>query len=95
MYYKGFRIVVPPTFTYLFFVRSQKCLMRLFQYVAELSLLDMEMLVTFPPSLVAAAAYCLANYTLSRRLWVRVPHTLLSLHVLGIANSLFKACLCV
>ncbi|CAL8307374.1 unnamed protein product [Gadus morhua 'NCC'] len=38
-------------------------------YVAELSLLDMEMLVTFPPSLVAAAAYCLANYTLSRGLW--------------------------
>ncbi|KAK0136207.1 Cyclin-A1 [Merluccius polli] len=38
-------------------------------YVAELSVMEMETAVTFPPSVVAASAYCLANYTLSRDLW--------------------------
>ncbi|KAJ3589727.1 hypothetical protein NHX12_010570 [Muraenolepis orangiensis] len=38
-------------------------------YVAELSLLEMETVVAFRPSVVAASAYCLANYTVSRDLW--------------------------
>lgn len=39
--------------------------------MAELSLLELQMAIMFPPSVVAASAYCLANYTLSRDLLVR------------------------
>ncbi|XP_030648101.1 cyclin-A1 [Chanos chanos] len=38
-------------------------------YLSELSLLDVDPFVQYVPSKVAAAAYCLANYTLNRSLW--------------------------
>ncbi|XP_072301610.1 cyclin-A1 [Eucyclogobius newberryi] len=38
-------------------------------YVSELSLLEMEPFLQYKPSLVAASAFCLANYTVSRSLW--------------------------
>lgn len=41
-------------------------------YLSELSLLDMEPFLHYRPSIVAASAYCLANYTVSRSLWPRV-----------------------
>ncbi|XP_030217853.1 cyclin-A1 [Gadus morhua] len=69
----AFNMTVPSAYQFLrLFITIQAVCSKtthLALYVAELSLLDMEMLVTFPPSLVAAAAYCLANYTLSRGLW--------------------------
>ncbi|CAL8281049.1 unnamed protein product [Arctogadus glacialis] len=69
----AFNMTVPTAYQFLrLFITIQAVCSKtthLALYVAELSLLDVEMLVTFPPSLVAAAAYCLANYTLSRGLW--------------------------
>lgn len=41
------------------------------QYVAELSMLEVDPFLHYFPSVVAAAAFCLANYTLNRSLWVR------------------------
>uniref|UniRef100_A0A3B4B0V3 G2/mitotic-specific cyclin-B2 n=1 Tax=Periophthalmus magnuspinnatus TaxID=409849 RepID=A0A3B4B0V3_9GOBI len=38
-------------------------------YVSELSLLEMDPFLQYRPSIVAASAYCLANYTVSRSLW--------------------------
>ncbi|XP_040929809.1 cyclin-A1 [Betta splendens] len=38
-------------------------------YVAELSLLEMEPFLQYPPSKVAAAAFCLASYTVDKSLW--------------------------
>ncbi|XP_076876366.1 cyclin-A1 isoform X2 [Brachyhypopomus gauderio] len=38
-------------------------------YLSELSLLDVDPFLQYLPSKMAAAAYCLANYTLNRRLW--------------------------
>ncbi|XP_059913520.1 cyclin-A1 [Gadus macrocephalus] len=69
----AFNMTVPSAYQFLrLFITIQAVCSKtthLALYVAELSLLDMELLVTFPPSLVAAAAYCLANYSLSRALW--------------------------
>lgn len=45
------------------------------QYVAELSLLEMEPFLQYVPSMLAAAAYCLANYTVNRALWVSWSET--------------------
>ncbi|XP_013985231.2 cyclin-A1 isoform X2 [Salmo salar] len=42
-------------------------------YVAELSMLEVDPFLHYFPSVVAAAAFCLANYTLNRSLW---PDTL-------------------
>lgn len=42
------------------------------QYVAELSLLEADPFLKFLPSLTAAAAYCLANYTVNKHFWVRL-----------------------
>ncbi|XP_050934652.1 cyclin-A1 isoform X2 [Lates calcarifer] len=39
-------------------------------YVAELSLLEIEPFIQYTPSIVAAAAYCLAAYTVNKSLWV-------------------------
>lgn len=72
--------ILPPNILWRMFVlRYERSLLNMvvvyyiyiFQYVAELSLLELEMAIMFPPSVVAASAYCLANYTLSRDLWVR------------------------
>ncbi|XP_060751995.1 cyclin-A1 [Tachysurus vachellii] len=38
-------------------------------YVSELSLLEVDPFQHYLPSMIAAAAYCLANYTLNRALW--------------------------
>ncbi|XP_074528445.1 cyclin-A1 [Halichoeres trimaculatus] len=38
-------------------------------YVAELSLLEMDPFLKYRQSIVAAAAYCLADYTVNRSLW--------------------------
>ncbi|XP_051972470.1 LOW QUALITY PROTEIN: cyclin-A1 [Xyrauchen texanus] len=38
-------------------------------YLSELSLLEMDPFVQYLPSTIAAAAYCLANYTLNGALW--------------------------
>uniref|UniRef100_A0A8D3CMX8 G2/mitotic-specific cyclin-B2 n=1 Tax=Scophthalmus maximus TaxID=52904 RepID=A0A8D3CMX8_SCOMX len=38
-------------------------------YVAELSLLEIQPFLRYSPSLVAAAAYCLASYTVNNSLW--------------------------
>ncbi|KAJ0061674.1 hypothetical protein NL108_005818 [Boleophthalmus pectinirostris] len=38
-------------------------------YVSELSLLEIDPFLQYTPSIVAASAYCLANYTVSRSLW--------------------------
>lgn len=42
------------------------------KYISELSLLEMEPFLQYRPSIVAASAYCLANYTLSRSMWPSV-----------------------
>lgn len=39
------------------------------QYLSELSLLEVDPFVQYLPSKTAAAAYCLANYTLNGALW--------------------------
>lgn len=41
------------------------------QYLAELSLLQDDPFLKYLPSQIAAAAYCLANYTVNRSFWVR------------------------
>lgn len=41
-----------------------------FQYVAELSLMEVDPFLKYLPSQIAAAAYCLANYTINRKFWV-------------------------
>uniref|UniRef100_A0A8C6SIH6 G2/mitotic-specific cyclin-B2 n=1 Tax=Neogobius melanostomus TaxID=47308 RepID=A0A8C6SIH6_9GOBI len=38
-------------------------------YMSELSLLEMDPFLQYRPSIVAASAYCLASYTVSRSLW--------------------------
>ncbi|KAG7269966.1 hypothetical protein CRUP_021821, partial [Coryphaenoides rupestris] len=66
-------LTVPTTYQFLrlFFTIQPFCSKTTYLalYVAELSLLELEMAIMFPPSVVAASAYCLANYTLSRDLW--------------------------
>lgn len=41
------------------------------QYLAELTLLEADPFLKYLPSQTAAAAYCLANYTVNRSFWVR------------------------
>ncbi|KAI4901256.1 hypothetical protein NFI96_015256 [Prochilodus magdalenae] len=38
-------------------------------YLSELSLMEVDPFLQFLPSMIAAAAYCLANYSLNRTLW--------------------------
>ncbi|ETE66506.1 Cyclin-A1, partial [Ophiophagus hannah] len=42
------------------------------RYIAELSLLEADPFLKYLPSQMAAAAYCLANYTVNRHFWVNV-----------------------
>lgn len=44
-------------------------------YFAELTLLDVDPFLMYVPSMSAAAAYCLANYTINKNFW---PQTLIS-----------------
>ncbi|XP_067888912.1 cyclin-A1 isoform X2 [Heterodontus francisci] len=39
-------------------------------YIAELSLLEADVCLKYTPSLMAAAAFCLANYTINKAFWV-------------------------
>ncbi|KAK7925971.1 hypothetical protein WMY93_008281 [Mugilogobius chulae] len=57
-------------------------------YLSELSLMEMELFLQYRPSVVAASAYCLANYTVSRSLW---PSALQSFTNYNLAE--FEECL--
>lgn len=48
-----------------------------FQLVADLSLLETDPFVQYNPSVLAAAAFCLANYTVNESLWVGLTGYLL------------------
>uniref|UniRef100_A0A7M4EBY0 Cyclin A1 n=1 Tax=Crocodylus porosus TaxID=8502 RepID=A0A7M4EBY0_CROPO len=66
------------------------------RYVAELSLLEIDPFLKYLPSQTAAAAYCLANYTVNRHLW---PETLAAFtgyslsEIVPCLSDLHKACL--
>ncbi|XP_069496765.1 cyclin-A1 [Ambystoma mexicanum] len=66
------------------------------RYVAELSLLEAEPFLKYVPSLVAAAAYCLANYTMNKVFWPEslVAFTGYSLsEIVPCLGELHRACL--
>ncbi|XP_004577586.2 cyclin-A1 [Ochotona princeps] len=96
----AFDLTVPTTNQFLLqYLKRQGVCIRtenLAKYVAELSLLDGDPFLKYLPSLIAAAAYCLANYTVNRHFW---PETLAaftgySLNEIGpCLNELHKACL--
>ncbi|XP_036106241.1 cyclin-A1 [Molossus molossus] len=73
----AFDLTVPTTNQFLLqYIRRQGVCVRtenLAKYVAELSLLEADPFLRYLPSLIAAAAYCLANYTVNRHFW---PDTL-------------------
>uniref|UniRef100_A0ACB8FH58 Cyclin-A1 n=1 Tax=Sphaerodactylus townsendi TaxID=933632 RepID=A0ACB8FH58_9SAUR len=66
------------------------------RYVAELSLLEADPFLKYLPSQMAAAAYCLANYTVNRHFW---PETLVAFtgyslnEIVPCLSDLHKACL--
>ncbi|KAF4794753.1 Cyclin-A1 [Turdus rufiventris] len=66
------------------------------RYLAELSLLQTDPLLKYLPSQIAAAAYCLANYTVNRSFW---PETLAAFtgyslsEIVPCLTDLHKACL--
>ncbi|CAI5773057.1 cyclin-A1 isoform X1 [Podarcis lilfordi] len=66
------------------------------RYVAELSLLEADPFLKYLPSQMAAAAYCLANYTVNRHFW---PDTLAAFtgyslgEIVPCLSDLHKACL--
>ncbi|KYO26433.1 cyclin-A1 isoform B [Alligator mississippiensis] len=66
------------------------------RYVAELSLLEIDPFLKYLPSQTAAAAYCLANYTVNKHLW---PETLAAFtgyslsEIVPCLSDLHKACL--
>ncbi|NXE47203.1 CCNA1 protein, partial [Casuarius casuarius] len=66
------------------------------RYLAELSLLEADPFLKYLPSQTAAAAYCLANYTVNRRFW---PETLAEFtgyslsEIVPCLTDLHKACL--
>ncbi|XP_019353814.2 cyclin-A1 isoform X1 [Alligator mississippiensis] len=68
----------------------------LLKYVAELSLLEIDPFLKYLPSQTAAAAYCLANYTVNKHLW---PETLAAFtgyslsEIVPCLSDLHKACL--
>ncbi|XP_051687765.2 cyclin-A1 [Oryctolagus cuniculus] len=72
----AFDLTVPTTNQFLLqYMRHQGVCIRtenLAKYVAELSLLEADPFLKYLPSLIAAAAYCLANYTVNRHFWVRL-----------------------
>ncbi|NWI77618.1 CCNA1 protein, partial [Dryoscopus gambensis] len=59
------------------------------RYLAELSLLQADPLLKYLPSQIAAAAYCLANYTVNRSFWVRTT----TVEIVPCLTDLHKACL--
>ncbi|KAL0615284.1 Cyclin-A1, partial [Plecturocebus cupreus] len=73
----AFDLTVPTTNQFLLqYLRRQAVCIRtenLAKYVAELSLLEADPFLKYLPSLIAAAAFCLANYTVNKQFW---PETL-------------------
>ncbi|XP_012320938.2 cyclin-A1 [Aotus nancymaae] len=73
----AFDLTVPTTNQFLLqYLRRQGVCIRtenLAKYVAELSLLEADPFLKYLPSLIAAAAFCLANYTVNKHFW---PETL-------------------
>lgn len=69
----SFDMTVPTTHQFLrqFIIIEAVCSRteNLALYVAELSLLEVDPFLQYIPSVLAAAAYCLANYTLNRTFW--------------------------
>nr|XP_058132924.1 cyclin-A1 isoform X2 [Dasypus novemcinctus] len=69
----AFDLTVPTTNQFLlqYLRRHGVCAVteNLAKYAAELSLLEADPFLKHLPSVIAAAAYCLANYTVNRRLW--------------------------
>ncbi|KAM5277654.1 cyclin-A1 isoform 2-T7 [Hipposideros larvatus] len=96
----AFDLTVPTTNEFLRqYLRRQGVCVRtenLAKYVAELSLLEADPFLKYLPSLIAAAAYCLANYTVNRLFW---PETLAAFtgyslsEIVPCLSELHKACL--
>ncbi|XP_063751372.1 cyclin-A1 [Eleginops maclovinus] len=74
----SFRMAAPTTnqFLRLFMSIHSVCTIteNLSQYVAELSLLEIDPFLQYTPSLVAAGAYCLASYIVNKSLWPESLH---------------------
>ncbi|XP_053772522.1 cyclin-A1 isoform X2 [Desmodus rotundus] len=89
----AFDLTVPTTHQFLLqYLRRQGVCVRtenLAKYVAELSLLEADPFLKYLPSLIAAAAYCLANYTVNKHFW---PETLAAFT--GYSLSEIGPCLC-
>nr|XP_033805070.1 cyclin-A1 [Geotrypetes seraphini]XP_033805071.1 cyclin-A1 [Geotrypetes seraphini]XP_033805073.1 cyclin-A1 [Geotrypetes seraphini] len=66
------------------------------RYIAELSLLEVDPFLKYLPSLIAAASYCLANYTMNRVFW---PESLAAFtgyslsEIVPCLSELHRACL--
>ncbi|KAK2502576.1 hypothetical protein MC885_000421 [Smutsia gigantea] len=96
----AFNLMVPTTNQFLLqYLRRQSVCVRtenLAKYIAELSLLEADPFLKYLPSLIAAAAYCLANYTVNRLFW---PETLAAFTAYSLSeitpclSELHKACL--
>uniref|UniRef100_A0A8C0E2B2 Cyclin A1 n=1 Tax=Balaenoptera musculus TaxID=9771 RepID=A0A8C0E2B2_BALMU len=96
----AFDLTVPTTNQFLLqYLRRQGVCVRtenLAKYVAELSLLEADPFLKYLPSLIAAAAYCLANYTVNRHFW---PETLATFtgyslsEIVPCLSELHKVCL--
>ncbi|KAL8190893.1 UNVERIFIED_CONTAM: Cyclin-A1 [Gekko kuhli] len=96
----AFDLTVPTTNQFLlqYLQRHGVCLKteNFARYVAELSLLETDPFLKYLPSQMAAAAYCLANYTVNRHFW---PETLAAFtgyslsEIVPCLSDLHKACL--
>ncbi|XP_008058559.1 cyclin-A1 [Carlito syrichta] len=96
----AFDLTAPTTNQFLLqYLRRQGVCIRtenLAKYVAELSLLEADPFLKYLPSLIAAAAYCLANYTVNRHFW---PESLAAFtgyslsEIVPCLSELHKACL--
>ncbi|XP_007951482.1 cyclin-A1 [Orycteropus afer afer] len=96
----AFDLTVPTTHQFLLqYLQRQGVCVRtesLAKYVAELSLLEADPFLKYLPSLIAAAAYCLANYTINRSFWPEAlaAFTGYSLSEIGpCLSELHRACL--
>ncbi|XP_015275077.1 PREDICTED: cyclin-A1 [Gekko japonicus] len=63
------------------------------RYVAELSLLEADPFLKYLPSQMAAAAYCLANYTVNKHFWVSLLLACYTFHFTGFSLSEIVPCL--
>ncbi|KAM6178617.1 cyclin-A1 [Rhynchocyon petersi] len=95
----SFDLTVPTTNQFLlqYLRREEMChrTQNLAKYMAELSLLDTDPFLKYLPSLIAAAAFSLANYTVNRHIW---PESLAAFtgyslsEILPCLSDLHKAC---